>query len=72
MTGHAAEKFGRSGDFVRIEIRYRRGIMDILIGVFFAVFLIVVSTIAGRSLDRAKRRAADTAHVEKTDLYGDF
>jgi hypothetical protein len=46
--------------------------MDILIGVLVAAFLIGVSTIAGRSLDRAKRRAAESAHDEKTEFYGDF
>jgi hypothetical protein len=57
---------------VRVEIRYAEGRMDILIGVLFAAFLIGVSTIAGRSLDRAKRRAAESAHDEKTELHGDF
>ncbi len=46
--------------------------MDILVGALFAAFLIVVSTLAGRSLDRAKQRAAESARNEKTDLYGDF
>ncbi len=46
--------------------------MDFLIGALFAAFLIVVSTVAGRSLDRAKRRAAESAHDEASDLYGDF
>ena len=46
--------------------------MDFLIGALFAVFLIVVSTVAGRSLDRAKLRAAENAEEPDSGLYGDF
>jgi hypothetical protein len=46
---------------------------DIVFGVLFAAFVIGVSTLAGRSLDRA--RAASRKRAEKpqdSDLYGDF
>ena len=46
--------------------------MDFLIGALFAAFLIVVSTVAGRSLDRAKLRAAEEMRARDSELYGDF
>ena len=51
--------------------------MDIVIGVLSAALLIGVSSLLGRSLDRAKSRAlkegsANTASDTDADLYGDF
>jgi len=49
--------------------------MDIAIGVLFAALVIGLSTIAGRSLDRARRRAdeEDRKNAKSdADLYGDF
>jgi len=59
-------------DVVRAKTGYRARIMDFLIGALFAAFVIVVSTFAGRSLDRAKQRAAEGAKHGSSDLYGDF
>jgi hypothetical protein len=46
--------------------------MDFLIGGLFGAFLIAVSTLGGRSLDRAKRRAAEAARRGPCNFYGDF
>ena len=46
--------------------------MDFVIGALFAAVLIVVSTLAGRSLDRAKLRAAEEMREHDSQLYGDF
>ncbi|HEY6235750.1 MAG TPA: hypothetical protein VIW69_11670 [Candidatus Elarobacter sp.] len=46
--------------------------MDFLIGALFAAFLIVVSTVAGRSLDRAKLRAADEIRAHDSEHFGEF
>jgi hypothetical protein len=49
--------------------------MDIVIGVLSAALLIGVSSLLGRSLDRARRqsleRDREDAHAD-ADLYGDF
>jgi len=50
--------------------------MDVAVGVLFAAFVIVLSTLAGRSLDRARQQAerrSENGGRDRDDaLYGDF